>query len=93
MLMGISFGGNPNVRRDGVEISGVQPKGSAGGADIRPGDFILAIDDDYLFTVNEVRTELLRHEPGSRVKIRYRRNQVIYDDELVLGTQTGSSTR
>ena len=93
ILMGISFGGNPNVRRDGVEISGVQPKGSAGGADIRPGDFILAIDDDYLFTVNEVRTELLRHEPGTRVKIRYRRNQLIYDDELVLGAQTGSSTR
>jgi len=93
MLMGISFGGNPNVRHDGVEILGVQPKGSASVVDIRPGDFILAIDDHYLFTIDEVRTELLRHEPGNRVKIRYRRNQLINENDLVLGTPTASSTR
>ena len=81
-MMGISFGGNPYVRHDGVEISGIQTKGSANRVDIRPGDFILAIDDHYLFTVEEVRTELLRHESGSRVKIRYRRNQLIYEDEI-----------
>jgi PDZ domain len=92
-MMGISFGGNPYVRHDGVEISGVQTKGSASRVDIRPGDFILAIDDHYLFTVEEVRTELLRHEPGTRVKIRYRRNQLIYEDDLVLRTPTASSTR
>jgi S1-C subfamily serine protease len=93
MLTGISFGGNPNVRHDGVEISGVQPKGSARVVDIRPGDFILAIDDHYLFTIDQVRTELLRHEPGTRVKIRYRRNQLIYENDLVLGTPPASSTR
>jgi hypothetical protein len=93
MLMGISFTGNPNVRHDGVEISGVQPKGSASEVDIRPGDFILAIDDHYLFTINEVRTELLHHEPGTRVNIRYRRNQLIYENDLVLGAQTGSSNQ
>ncbi len=89
-MMGISFSGNPRVRHDGVEISGVQPKGSASVLDIRPGDFILAIDDHFLFTIEGVRTELLRHEPGTRLKIRYRRNQLIYEDDLVL---TASSTR
>jgi PDZ domain len=93
ILMGISFDGNPNVRHDGVEISGVQPKGSASGVDIRSGDFILAIDDHYLFTVAEVRTELLRHEAGTRVRIRYRRNQLIYENDLVLKSQPGPSTR
>lgn len=92
-MMGISFAGNPHVRHDGVEISGVQPKGSASVIDMRSGDFILAIDDHYLFTIEEVRTELLRHEPGSRVKIRYRRHQLIYENDLVLGVQTESSSR
>jgi hypothetical protein len=93
VLMGTSFSGNPNVRHDGVEISGVQPKSSASGIDLRAGDFILAIGDHYLFTIDEVRTELLRHEPGTRVKIRYRRYQLIYENDLVLGAQTASSTR
>jgi hypothetical protein len=93
ILMGISFGGNPNVRHDGVQISGVQPKGSASGVDIRPADFILAIDDHYLFTIDELRTELLRHEPGTRVRIRYRRNQLIYESYLVLNAQAESPTR
>jgi hypothetical protein len=92
-LLGISFDQNPYIRHDGVEISGVHPKGSASAVDIRPGDFILAIDDHYLFTVDEVRTELLRHEPGTRVRIRYRRNQLTYENDIVLISQTGSSTR
>lgn len=91
-MMGISFAGNPYVRHDGVEISGVVPTGSASVVDIRSGDFILAINDHYLFTIDEVRTELLRHEPGTRVKIRYRRNQFIYENDLVLGVPTASSS-
>jgi hypothetical protein len=93
ILMGISFDGNPNVRHAGVEISGVQPEGPASGVDIRPGDVILAIDDHYLYTVDEVRTELLRHGPGTRVKVRYQRHQLTYENGLVLKAQTESSTR
>lgn len=84
-LIGVSFMGKTTVSHDGVEISGVQPRGPADDIDMRPGDFILAIDDHYLFTIDELRAELLRHEPGTKVKIRYRRNQLIYESDLTLG--------
>jgi PEGA domain/PDZ domain len=83
-LMGVSFTGNPTVRHDGVEISGVQPKGPADSIDIKSGDVILAINAHYLFTIEEVRSELLRYKPGVRVLIRYRRNQFISENYVSL---------
>lgn len=86
-LMGVSFAGNPTVRHDGVEISGVQPKGPADGIDIRAGDVILALDAHYFFTIDEVRAELQRYKPGARLLIRYRRNQFISENYLTLRSQ------
>jgi hypothetical protein len=86
-LIGVSFAGNPTVRHDGVEISGVQPKGPADSIDIRSGDIILAINAHYLFTIDEVRAELLRYKPGARLLIRYRRNQFISENYLTLRTE------
>jgi len=83
-LIGVSFAGNPTVRHDGVEISGVQPKGPADSIDIRSGDIVLALDGHYLFTIDEVRAELLRYKPGTRLLIRYRRNQFISENYLAL---------
>jgi hypothetical protein len=83
-LIGVSFAGNPTVRHDGVEISAVQPKGPADTIDIRPGDMLLAIDAHYLFTIDEVRTELLKYKPGVRLLIRYRHNQFISENYLTL---------
>jgi hypothetical protein len=83
-LMGVSFTGNPTVRHDGVEISGVQPKGPANSIDIKSGDVILAINAHYLFTIEEVRSELLQYKPGARVLIRYRRNQFISENYVSL---------
>jgi hypothetical protein len=84
-LIGVSFTGNPNVRHDGVEVSGVQANGPANGIDIRSGDVILALNAHYLFTIDEVRAELLRYKPGARLLIRYRRNQFISENYLILG--------
>jgi S1-C subfamily serine protease len=86
-MIGVWFSGNPTARHDGIEISGVQPQGAAAGIDLRPGDVILALDDRYLFTIDEVRSELLRHEPGTRLRIRYRRNQLISESYLILGAK------
>jgi S1-C subfamily serine protease len=81
------------VRHDGVEISGVQPKGPADNIDIRPGDVVLAIDAHYLFTIDEVRAELLRYRPGARLLIRYRRNQFISENYLILGGKDSIPSR
>jgi hypothetical protein len=83
-LIGVSFAGNPTVRHDGVEVSGVQTKGPANDIDIRPGDILLAIDAHYFFTIDEVRAELVRYKPGVRVLLRYRRNQFISENYLTL---------
>ena len=55
---------------------------------IKAGDFIVAIDDHYLFTIQELDTELRSHPYGSRVDIRYRRNSLIYDNLITLGPAT-----
>jgi hypothetical protein len=86
-LIGVWFTGNPTVRHDGVEVSGVQPKGPADNIDIKPGDVILAIDGHFLFTIDELRTELLRHEPGARLTIRYRHNRLTSENYLTLGSK------
>jgi hypothetical protein len=83
-LIGVSFAGNPTVRHDGVEISAVQPKGPADSIEVKSGDVILAINAHYLFTIDELRAELRRYQPGARVLIRYRRNQFISENYLTL---------
>jgi hypothetical protein len=92
-LIGVWLMGNPTVRHDGVEISRVQPKGPADNIGIKPGDVVLAIDDHYLFTIEEVRAELLRHEPGARLKVRYRRNQLISENYLILAAKNTAPQR
>lgn len=84
VLIGIWFKGNPTVRHDGIEICGVRPNGPADSIEMKPGDVLLAIDDHYLFTIDEVRDELLHRQPGSRLRIRYRRNQLISENYLTI---------
>lgn len=75
---------NPNVRHDGVTLSRVAPGGPADQAGIKPGDVILAIDDKYLFTAGELKSELGLRKPGSKIAVRYRRHSIIFDIYLVL---------
>jgi PDZ domain len=83
-VIGVWFTGHPTVRHDGVEISGVQANGPADDIDIKPGDVILAIDGHYLYTIDELRAELLRHEPGARMAIRYRHYRLTSENYLTL---------
>jgi S1-C subfamily serine protease len=81
------------VRHDGIEIVGVQPNGSADKIDMKAGDVILSIDDHYLFTINELRAEILRHEPGTRLAIRYRHNRLISENYLILSSGDAAPRR
>jgi hypothetical protein len=83
-FIGIWLNGKPTVRHDGVEIAGIQPGGPADTIGMKQGDRILAIDDHYLYTIDELRAELLRHQPGARLPIRYQRNRLIYDNYIFL---------
>jgi S1-C subfamily serine protease len=85
--IGVWFTGNPTAKHDGLEISGVQPNGPAANIDIKRGDVIIAIDGHYLYTIEELRAELLRHEQGGRLAIRYRHDRLTYENYLALTTE------
>ncbi len=82
--MGASSGGNPTIRHNGVTLSSVVPGGAADRAGIRAGDIILAINDHYLFTAQEMSQEIRRYNPGTEIAIRYLRYSTIYETSLVL---------
>jgi PDZ domain len=86
-LIGVWFTGSPTVRHDGIEISGVHPKGPADNIEIKPGDVILSIDGHYLYTIDELRAELLRHESGARMAIRYRHYRLTSENYLILSSK------
>lgn len=84
--MGASTDENPKVRRDGITLDRVTPGGPAEQAGIMAGDVILAVDDHYLFTAEELDAEIKHHKPGTQVAVRYRRYSRIYDTSLVVGS-------
>jgi PEGA domain/PDZ domain len=87
--IGIWLTGNPTARHDGIEISGVQPEGPAASIGIQPGDLLLAIDGHYLYSIDDLRSDLLRRERGARLAIRYRHGRLTYDNYLVLASNNG----
>jgi PDZ domain len=74
----------PGIRRDGVRISKVIPGGPADQVGIQQGDFILAIDDYYIFTPEELSTRMRSYKAGQKVRIRYRHNSTISDVDIVM---------
>lgn len=84
--IGVSSDANPTVRHDGIALDHVTPGGSADRAGMTVGDVILAIDNHYLFTGEELDAEIKRHKPGTEIAVRYRRYSTIYDTSLVVGS-------
>lgn len=76
----------PTLRRDGIVLSRVLPGGPADRAGIKVGDTILAIENHYLFTAEELANEIRHYRPGAKVSIRYRRYSTIYATDVVVGT-------
>lgn len=90
---GLSSDGNPLVRRDGVAVSQVVARGPADQAGIKARDAILAIDDHYLFTIEELNNAIARCKPGSTVRVRYRRYSTIYETPLIVGSREAPGER
>jgi hypothetical protein len=84
--IGASSDDNPTIRHDGITLSRVVAGGPADQAGMRDGDVVLAIDDHYLYTGQEMNEEIIRHKPGTRITIRYRRYGTIYEASVVMGT-------
>jgi hypothetical protein len=84
--IGVSCDGNPLVRHDGVTVSQVVAGGPADQVGMKAGDVILAVDDHYLFTIQELNNAIVRCKPGTTVKIRYRRYRMTYEVPVVVGS-------
>jgi hypothetical protein len=86
--MGIRCDEKPRIRHDGVLISAMMPRGPADEAGIREGDWLLALDDHYIYTVEELAAILHSHKPGDKVNVRYRRYATIYVTYVIMAGQS-----
>ncbi len=89
-FLGVSSDEKKGERRDGVRIDGITLGGPADNAGLRLGDYILSIDNHYLFTVEELDSEVRNHKPGTRVAVRYRRYSTIDEASVIVGGGTSS---
>jgi hypothetical protein len=83
--MGASSDEKPTVRRDGVTLSNVVVGGPSDKAGIMAGDVLMAIDNHYIYTVDEMNAQIRRHKVGEHVSIRYRRFQLSSEAVVILG--------
>ena len=83
--IGASSDGNSKVRLDGVTLSQVVSGGPADQVGLKVGDVILAIDDHYLFTSEELHNDDCK--PGSTIRIRYRRYSMTYETSLIVSNR------
>lgn len=84
--IGASSDDKPTIRHDGITLSRVVAGGPADQAGMREGDVVLAIDDHYFYTGQEMNDEILRRKPGTRITVRYRRYRTISEASVVVGT-------
>lgn len=70
-----------------MTVSQVVAGGPADQLGIKAGDVILAVDDHYLFTIEELNNAIVRCKPGAELKIRYRRYKMTYEAPLIVGSR------
>jgi hypothetical protein len=90
--IGASSDGNPKVRHDGVTVSQIVSGGPADQVGIKVGDVILAINDHYLFTSEELNNAIDGCKPGSTIRIRYRRDSMTYETSLIVSNREAAKT-
>jgi len=76
---------HPKNRSDGVKVTGFAPRSAAAKAGLQIGDYIVAIAGNYVFTIDDLSTELCKYKPGTQLAIRYRRNMALDETTVVLG--------
>ncbi len=76
---------HPKNRSDGIKLTGFAPRSPAAKAGLEVGDYIVAVAGTYVFTVDDLTSELCKHKPGTQVLLRYRRNAALDETTVVLG--------
>jgi S1-C subfamily serine protease len=74
-------------------VSQVVAGGPADQLGIKAGDVILAVDDHYLYTIQELNNAIARCKPGTEIKIRYRRYKMTYEAPLIVGSREANAAQ
>jgi hypothetical protein len=82
--IGASSDGDPKLRHDGVTLSRLAEDGAAHQAGLRIGDVILAIDGKYVYTAEQLASEIRHHSPGATIVVHYRRLRLTYDSPVTV---------
>lgn len=82
---------NPRERHNGVKLSAVTSGGPADQAGIQVGDVVLAINGRYVATPEELKSEVMKLQPGSRAEIQYQRNASINQTYVIVGMDPDSA--
>lgn len=83
--LGASSADSPKIRHNGVSLSGVEPDSPAYRAGLQVGDVILTIDGKYIYTVEELSSEIQKRTAGSTMRIGFMRGTATYETAVVLG--------
>lgn len=83
---------SPQQGEDGVALKQIMPGSAAANAGLRQGDIILALDREDLTGAMEMKTLLQRLEPGSKVKVTYRRGNMRKNTTVELGSLSENSS-
>ena len=82
----LGIAGDPTSEVEGVEIEEVMAGTTADKAGLEKGDAIYKINGQKVSTLEELRNELRKIEPGNVVEIEYMRDGVVQTAEAVLKT-------
>ncbi|HEY9115268.1 MAG TPA: trypsin-like peptidase domain-containing protein, partial [Bacteroidales bacterium] len=75
----------------GVYVAGVVENGGAADAGIKQGDIILSIDEINTNSLSELMGTVAQHSPGETVKLKVNRSNKMYQFDVVLKNQEGST--
>ena len=76
---------HPKNRSDGIKVTGFAPHSPAAKAGLQIGDYIVSVGGAYVFTIDDLSTQLCKYKPGAQVAVRYRRNVALDETTVVLG--------
>ncbi|MGB1874933.1 MAG: PDZ domain-containing protein [Akkermansiaceae bacterium] len=77
---------------EGIALKQIMPGSAAANAGLQEGDIILALDRENLTGAMEMRTLLQRLEPGSKVNVTYKRNNIRKNTTVQLGSLSENSS-
>lgn len=78
------YGYNWDQGKKGVLVMKIASMSPLSLTDIRPGDYIMAIDDKEINSVKEIQAVMDEHKPGDRVNLTYEHEGKTYRTDILL---------